>query len=201
MPASSPPAAARTSMMTSFSSLGSRGTSMRRSLSSSGGGVGLAIVGHALQLPGHARVDLRCGQFAGFGGVDVRRPGRRLEGRQPPASARRGAGRPPHSGCGRPAPPGRPEPPASAPAPGAPPAGGRGGWRPSGVLGCEGPGHDGTAPLHALPLRRVERGEQAGDRHLHLVVLRLAGSQGLQPQARDGQEAEPTRSAPIFRTS
>ena len=111
------------------------------------GGVGLAAPWPWPPAPPPSRVGFDSRQLPGVGRRRLPPPGR-LEGRRRPASARGGAGRPRCSGCGRRAPRGRPGPPASAPAPGGPPGGGRGAGRPSGVLGFEGPGHDGAATLH-----------------------------------------------------
>ena len=116
MPASSPPAAARTSMMTSFSSLGSRGTSIRRSLCSRAAASASRSRGHGFELGHHPGVHSRRRPARGPSAASAsaarsaaKACGHRLQLGVAPARLRR-------SGCGRRSPPGRPgrSPPGSS---------------------------------------------------------------------------------------
>ena len=191
MPASSPPAAARTSMITSFSSLGSRGTSMRRS----------------------RLLQWRRRRPRGRGPCSPTPPPSPGRPRQPPVRGlrrrRASAARNGVEGLGHRL--------QLGVAPGGLGVAGVVGQhlgvgqdlqrvlqRPADLLqaGEEGGVHQvysasrapaTMGPRPSTPSRSAGSSEASRlvDRHLHLVVLGLAGGQGLQPQAGDGQEAQP----------
>ena len=74
MPASSPPTAARISMITSLSSLGSLGTSITRRLFSRRSASAVFSVAVRLQVLHHLGVALTGGHLGGFGGLGEQLP-------------------------------------------------------------------------------------------------------------------------------